>query len=78
MYLTPVIYPESILPQAYAFWITHLNPMYYMVRLFRVVVYFGQVPSWGELFPAVLIAVLTLAAGWFIFTKKAGEFSYRI
>ena len=78
MYLTPVIYPESILPQTFAFWITHLNPMYYMVKLFRTVVYLGQVPAWSEILPAAVIALLVLAVGWFLFTKKAGEFSYRI
>lgn len=78
MYLTPVIYPENILPQAYAFWVTHLNPMYYMVKLFRTIVYLGQVPAWNDVLPAVVIALLALVLGWFIFTKKAGEFSYRI
>ncbi|NLG98075.1 MAG: ABC transporter permease [Chloroflexi bacterium] len=78
MYLTPVIYPESVLPQNYQFWITHLNPMYYMVKLFRIVVYYGDLPSLMELLPAVLIALVTLAIGWTVFTKKAGEFAYRI
>lgn len=78
MYLTPVIYPEEVLPITYQFWITHLNPMYYMVKLFRVVFYYGRLPAWGELLPAVAVAVVALAAGWLIFTRKAGEFSYRI
>lgn len=78
MYLTPVIYPETILPQAYAFWITHLNPMYYMVKLFRTVIYLGQVPTWGTLLPAIVISLLVLVGGWVVFTRKAGEFSYQI
>lgn len=78
MYLTPVIYPEEILPVAYRFWITHFNPMYYMVRLFRVVVYYGRAPSLMELLPAALVALTVLAVGWVIFTRKAGEFAYRI
>lgn len=78
MYLTPIIYPESVLPQNYQFWITHLNPMYYIVKLFRTVVYYGDLPGLMELLPAVLIALVTLAIGWIVFTKKASEFSYRI
>ena len=78
MYLTPVIYPEEILPIAYRFWITHLNPMYYLIRLFRVVVYYGRNPTFGEVLPAVVVAVVALCVGWIIFTRKAGEFAYRI
>ena len=78
MYLTPIIYPESALPQKYAYLITHLNPMYYMVRLFRILFYEGRIPSAVEFWPAVLIAVVTLGVGWYVFTKKADEFAYRI
>lgn len=78
MYVTPVIYPESILPEAYRFWITHLNPMYYMVGLFREVIYFGRLPTTANLLITALIAVVTLVIGWIVFTRKAGEFSYRI
>lgn len=78
MYLTPVIYPESILPDAYRSLITGLNPMYYMVKLFRTVVYFGQLPAPSDLLVAALISLVFLTAGWIIFTRKAGEFSYRI
>ena len=78
MYLTPVIYPESILPESYRFWITHLNPMYYMVNLFRLSVYYGQMPTWGELLPAVVVALATLLIGWIVFTRRSSEFSYRI
>lgn len=78
MYLTPIIYPETILPESYRFWITHLNPMYYLVNLFRQVVYFGQVPTWADLLPPTGIALVVLIVGWVVFTRKAGEFSYRI
>jgi ABC-type polysaccharide/polyol phosphate export permease len=78
MYLTPVIYPESILPDAYRFWMTHLNPMYYMVNLFRLPVYYGQMPGWGDLLPAAVVGLVTLLAGWLVFTRRASEFAYRI
>jgi ABC-type polysaccharide/polyol phosphate export permease len=78
MYLTPIIYPETALPQQYAYLITHLNPMYYMIRLFRVLFYEGRMPKAVEFWPAVLIAAVALAAGWFIFTKKSDEFAYRV
>ncbi len=78
MYLTPIIYPENILPAAYRFWVTHLNPMYYLVTLFRSCVYYGTLPARGILLPAIVISVVTLVIGWVVFTRKAGEFSYRV
>ncbi|WP_448335271.1 ABC transporter permease [Bellilinea sp.] len=78
MYLTPVIYPISILPDTFRFWITHLNPMYYFLEIYRAPIYYGKLPT-AEIFtPAVLIAVITLVIGWVVFTYKSDEFSYRI
>jgi ABC-type polysaccharide/polyol phosphate export permease len=78
LYLTPVIYPEEILPQPIGFWITHLNPMYYLVNLYRIPVYYGRLPTWEEFLPAALIAIITLAMGWWVFSIKSDEFAYRI
>jgi ABC-type polysaccharide/polyol phosphate export permease len=78
MYLTPVIYPESILPETYRHLITGLNPMYYLVKLFRTVFYFGRLPDPWDLGLAALIGVTVFVLGWIVFTRKAGEFSYRI
>lgn len=77
-YLTPVIYPESILPAEYRYWLTHLNPMYYMVRLFRLMFYEGRLPLWNELWPPVVISLTVLAIGWYVFSLKSDEFSYRV
>lgn len=78
MYLTPVIYPETILPETYRFWITHLNPMYYLVRLYRIPLYNGRLPNLQELWPALLVAAVVLVVGWIFFSRKSDEFAYRI
>lgn len=78
MYLTPVIYPVSILPEMIRFWITRLNPMYYFVELYRAVVYYGRLPAMDMLLPACIFAIATLVIGWIAFTYKADEFSYRV
>lgn len=77
MYLTPIIYPEDILPDAYQFWITHLNPMYYMVEIFRKPIYEGLFPTLSEVAITSAIALVTLTIGWFFFSKKADEFAYQ-
>jgi ABC-type polysaccharide/polyol phosphate export permease len=77
MYFTPIIYPETILPEAYRFWILRLNPMYYMISLFRDPVYNGRLPSLDVLITSVVIAVIMLTAGWIYFSKQADSFAYK-
>lgn len=77
MYLTPIIYPEEILPEAYRFWVTNLNPMYHLIKIFRMPLYEGIFPGWIELAIAGGIATITLVIGWLFFAKKADEFTYQ-
>ncbi len=77
MYLTPIIYPETSLPAQYQ-WVLHLNPMYYLVKVWRLPLYDGRWPTWAEFWPAAVIAFGVLLVGWFIFTSKSDEFAYRV
>jgi ABC-2 type transport system permease protein len=76
MYLTPIIYPEDIIPQAYRYWLFNLNPMYHLVKIFRMPLYDGLLPDWKALFVGTVISLLTLAIGWFVYARKADEFAY--
>jgi ABC-type polysaccharide/polyol phosphate export permease len=78
MFLTPIMYPEEVLPEAYRQYITMLNPMYHMVKLFRIPTYYGRFPTLEEFLIPFLIALVTLILGWVIFAKKSDEFAYRI
>jgi ABC-type polysaccharide/polyol phosphate export permease len=78
MFLTPVMYPVTILPEAYRVFLTTLNPMYHMVMLFRLPLYFGRWPSGPELLIPLGLSLFFLATGWLVFTMKSDEFSYRI
>jgi ABC-2 type transport system permease protein len=75
-YLTPIIYPISIVPGRFLFFI-HLNPMYYFVELFRQPIYQGSLPELYLVARAALAALVSLVAGWWFFTRKADEFAYR-
>jgi ABC-type polysaccharide/polyol phosphate export permease len=76
-YLSPGIYKPELLPEQYA-WIVKLNPMYYLINLFRAPIYEGRVPSLEEFLVAGGIALVTLVIGWIIFAQKADEFAYRV
>ena len=78
MYLTPIIYPEQIIPEAYRAVLLNLNPMYHLVVLFRKPLYEGQLPSGEQFLLAAGFSLLALAIGWLVFTNKADEFGYRV
>jgi ABC-type polysaccharide/polyol phosphate export permease len=77
MYMSPVIYKVDRLPQQFV-WIIKLNPMYYLIELFRKPIYYNQVPTSGEFLITGAIATCTLALGWWFFTAKSDEFAYRV
>jgi len=78
MYLTPIIYPESIVPEATQKWIFRFNPMYYMVSIFREALYEGRIPNLRLITVGGGLALIVAALGWYVFTRKADEFAYRV
>ena len=77
LYLTPIIYPEKILPNQVLTLMKIFNPMYYFVNMFRIPVYEARFPTWAGTWPGILWAVSVLVVGWVVFCYKADEFAYR-
>ena len=77
MYLTPIMYPIDILPVEYRYWILYLNPMYYMVSLFRIPIYDGKLPSPDIFVAATSISLLSLVVGWVYFSSQMDTFAYQ-
>jgi ABC-2 type transport system permease protein len=75
MYLTPIIYPLTIIPEKYQ-WLFKLNPMYDLVEIFRMPLLQGVIPDAKTLIPAVAFSSLTLVIGWLFYSKRADEFAY--
>jgi len=77
MYLTPIIYPEDLIS---AKWLPYykINPMYWMVKMFRLPVFEGRLPNLQEFLPALAWAVGMLVVGWVYFTSKSEEYAYRV
>jgi ABC-type polysaccharide/polyol phosphate export permease len=76
MYATPIFYPMDIIPPQYQ-WVFQLNPLYYLIEIVRAPIVSGTIPSMQIWVIAALFAVITLVAGWFIFTSKSNEYAYR-
>jgi ABC-2 type transport system permease protein len=75
MFLTPIFYPASIVPDRYVP-ILKLNPMYYFVECFRLPIYEGTVPSPEMVGFAGLAALIALVAGWWLFSRSQNAFVY--
>jgi ABC-type polysaccharide/polyol phosphate export permease len=72
-YLTPVIYPLSIVPDKYHDWML-LNPMTSIVEGWRDLFLGGQIPG-VEMWPALVFAAGAAALGSFSFRQMEGGFA---
>ena len=76
-FLTPIMYPVSILPAELAQLIT-LNPFVILIEIFRVPIYANHLPDSGLIINSMVLAFITLASGWILFTSRADQLAYRL
>jgi len=71
MYLTPILYPESIVPERYRFYI-NINPFTPLIRSYRRILIEGSAPDWLGLayFSAFAIVLFLFGYWWFAKTRK--------
>src|SRR5437879_11894054 len=71
MYLTPIIYPETLVPTRYR-QLVNLNPFTPLVRNYRRVLLEAQAPDWLGLayFAAFAVASFIIGASWFACTRS--------
>lgn len=73
MFLTPIVYPEEILPQNILNF-CQLNPMYHFVKYFRDVLMYGNVPGLGTNLLCLGISFGFLFVGIIVFKKSQDKF----
>jgi ABC-type polysaccharide/polyol phosphate export permease len=76
-YATPIIYPVDIIPKRLV-WLFSLNPMLYLVQIFRDPLYNGVVPEWQVWAIATGFALTAFLIGGLVFTSKTNDYAYRI
>ncbi len=76
-FFTPIMYPKSILPEAYRGWM-NLNPMYHIVEAFRLPIYSGWSAGPLTLLVAAVAGLGVLVVGWLVFTARADRMTYRL
>ena len=75
-FLTPIIYPMSILPPTLQDW-QQFNPMFYLVNNFRSIL-LGTPPSTSDILIATIVSIVALLVGWLVFTRLRWQFAYRV
>ena len=75
-FLTPVMYPVTIIPPAIQVWL-RFNPMSPFISLLRALLYEGRVPTLVEWATTLPIASIMLAGGWFVYTSQSDQLTYR-
>lgn len=74
MFLTPIIYPESIVPEPYRFLI-NANPFTALVRSYRRILLEGAAPDWPSLAYFTAFAVVLFIFGYWWFAKSRRNFA---
>jgi len=71
-WLTPIVYPITILPETVRPWMSY-NPMKNLIGAFQEILVARQWPTWQGLLPITLLAIAMCVFGMYLFRKHAGE-----
>lgn len=71
-WLTPVIYPVTILPESVRSLMV-FNPMANLMTAYQAILVYGKWPEWQSLWLVVLLAVILCGLGLRLFRKHVGE-----
>jgi ABC-type polysaccharide/polyol phosphate export permease len=73
MYLTPIIYPLSIVPERFRGLII-ANPLFYIIEVVRRPIFPGQMPPADMIGIAGVLAVVSVFIGWTLFSRLSRGF----
>lgn len=74
MYMTPVIYPAELVPQALRF-LLWLNPMAGLVAASRNIILYGTPPDWSPLLTTGVTTLVVLALAYVAFKHREPAFA---
>lgn len=74
-YLTPIVYPASVIPETWRVWIFWLNPLAAIAEVYRDLVLLGEVKHWGEWAVATAIAASVFYGGWLAYRRLRPAFA---
>jgi lipopolysaccharide transport system permease protein len=75
MYLTPIIYPATAIPETWRNWVFWLNPLTAIVEVYRDIVLGGEIKHWSEWGVSLLIALVIFASGLWCYRRLRPAFA---
>ncbi|MGV0025156.1 ABC transporter permease [Phormidesmis priestleyi] len=74
-YVTPIVYPASIIPQPMRFWVFWFNPLAVIVEVYRDLVLVGEVHHWTEWGVTSAISCLVFCSGLWVYRRLRPAFA---
>lgn len=75
MYLTPIIYPASAIPEQWRGWVFWLNPMTAIAEVYRNIILAGKIEHWGEWAVASAVSVALFGTGFWVYKRLRPAFA---
>lgn len=76
-FLTPVIYEESMVPEAYRF-LVKLNPFYYFLEIYRRPLVFHEVPELKYYLICLALSIVSLLSGLLVIKKFDNRIIFKL
>ncbi len=76
-YTVPIIYPLNMVPEKYQFAFM-LNPAYYYIDLFRVLIYKGELPAMQHWAAALVLSLASAVLCLFVLKRTERDIIYRL
>ena len=77
MYMTPLFYPESIIPARFLR-LYHMNPLYQFIYFMRTIIIDGQAPGPYTFLYSFLCSAVPLLLGLWVFRKTQDRFVFSL
>jgi lipopolysaccharide transport system permease protein len=74
-YMTPIIYPISVIPEQWQTWVFWLNPLAVIAEVYRDLVLVGEVKHWGEWGVASVVSIVIFYVGLKCYQKLRPAFA---
>ncbi len=74
-YMTPIVYPASVIPEQFRGWVFWLNPLAAIAEIYRDLVLVGEVQHWGEWGIASAISLVVFLLGVWCYQRLRPAFA---
>lgn len=76
-YLSPILYPTSLIPERYRF-ILAINPLVPLIQAYRDIIVYARTPDFSTLYFPLVVSVIILFMGYVYFKSKEDGFADRL